>query len=144
MQFCPSGLYRKLSGGPPSNCPCNYNGSDELKQLVFNLQMFSQSLLYEIYTTNVQREAISVRSAASVPSIEASTRLRPRYRKEQIKTLQETWMNWKRIALSLGISESTLYCCKRELAFHKSFVERVHNRFGGMRDLAIFVVIFGI
>ena len=59
MQFCPSGLYRKLSGGAPSNCPCNYNGSDELKQLVFNLQTFSQSVLYEVYTTKVQREAIS-------------------------------------------------------------------------------------
>ena len=47
-------------------------GSDELKQLVSNLQAFSQSLLYEIYTTKVQREASSVKSASCIPSKEAS------------------------------------------------------------------------
>ena len=47
-------------------------GSDELKQFVSNLQAFSQSLLYEICTTKVQREASSVKSAASIPSKEAS------------------------------------------------------------------------
>ena len=39
-------------------------GGDELKQLIANLQTFSESLLYEIYTTKVQREASSVKSAA--------------------------------------------------------------------------------
>ena len=43
-----------------------YYGGDELKQLVSNLQTFSQTLLYEIYTTKVQREASSVKSAAWV------------------------------------------------------------------------------
>ena len=64
-------------------------GGDELKQLVSNLQTFSQSLLYEIYTTKVQREASSVKSAAWVPSKtskEASTGGRPRYRITKIKS----------------------------------------------------------
>ena len=33
-----------------------YYGGDELKQLVSNLQTFSQTLLYKIYTTKVQRD----------------------------------------------------------------------------------------
>ena len=61
-------------------------GGDELKQLVSNLQTFSQILLYEIYTTKVQREASIVKSAAWVPSKEASTGGRPRYRITKIKS----------------------------------------------------------
>ena len=85
------------------------NASDELKQLVSNLLTFSQSLLQEIHTTRIQRERSTVRPAAWVPSKEAISGGRPRYRitKEQIETLRETGMNWQRIALSLGISEST-------------------------------------
>lgn len=62
-------------------------------------------------TTKVQRQASSVKSAAWVPSKEASTGGRPRYRvtKDQIETLRETGMSWKRIALTLGISDSPLY-----------------------------------
>ena len=79
-------------------------GVDELKQIVSNLQTFSQSLLYEIYTTKVQREANSVQSAAWVASKKQSTGGRPRYRitKDQIETLRQTGMSWKRIALTLG------------------------------------------
>ena len=100
-------------------------GGDELKQLVANLQTFSESVLYEIYTTKVQREASSVKSAAWVPSKEPSTGGRPRYRitKDQIETLRETGMSWKRIALTLRISDSTLYRRRQELGLHESFVD---------------------
>ena len=100
-------------------------GGDELKQIVSNLQTFSQSLLYEIYTTKVQREANSVQSAAWVPSKEASTGGRPRYRitEDQIETLRETGMSTKRIAPTLGISDSTLYRRRQELGLHESFVD---------------------
>jgi len=101
------------------------NASDELKQLVSNLLTFSQGLLQEIHTTTIQREGSTVRSAAWIPSKEASSGGRPRYRitKEQIETLRETGMNSKRIALSLGISESTLYRRRQELGLHESFVD---------------------
>ena len=100
-------------------------GGDELKQLTANLQTCFESLLYEIYTTKVQREASSVKSAAWVPSKEASTGERPRYRitKDQIETLRETGMSWKRIALTLGISDSTLFRLRQELGLHESFVD---------------------
>lgn len=106
-------------------------GGDELKQLVSNLQTFSQTLLYEIYTTKVEREASSVKSAAWVPCKEASTRGRPRYRitKDQIETLRETGMSWKRIAFTLGISDSTLYSRRQELGFHESFVDISYGNF---------------
>lgn len=101
------------------------NASDELKQVLSNLLTFSQGLLQEIHTTTIQRERSTVRSAAWIPSKEASSGGRPRYRitKEQIETLRETGMNWKRIALSLGISESTLYRRRQELGLHESFVD---------------------
>ena len=100
-------------------------GDEYLKQLVSNLLTFSQSLLQDIHTTKIERETSSVRSAAWAPSKEASTGGRPRYRitKEQIETLRETGMNWKKIALSLGISESTLYRRRQELGLHESFVD---------------------
>ena len=65
------------------------------------------------------------RSSAWVPSTQASTGGRPRYRitKEQIEILRETGMNWKRIALSLGISESTLFRRRQEFGIHESFVD---------------------
>ena len=100
-------------------------GDEYLKQLVSNLLTFSQSLLQDIHTTKIERETSSVRSAAWAPSKEASTGGRPRYRitKEQIETLRETGMNWKKIALSLGICESTLYRPRQELGLHESFVD---------------------
>ena len=87
------------------------NASGDLKQTVEELLSFSQNLLQEIHTTKVQRETNGTRSSAWVSSTQASTEGRPRYRitKEQIEILRETGMNWKRIALSLGISESTLF-----------------------------------
>lgn len=50
----------------------------------------------------------------------------PRYMitKDQIKTLRETAMSWKRIALTLGIvHDSTLYCRRQELGLHERFVD---------------------
>lgn len=84
-----------------------------------------QTLLYEIYSTKVQRGVSSVKSAAWVPSKEAGTGGRPRYRitKDQIETLRETGMSWRRIALTLGISDSTLYRRRQELGLHESFVD---------------------
>ena len=35
------------------------------------------------------------------------------YNQDQIETLRETGMSWKRIALTLGISDSTLYRRRR-------------------------------
>lgn len=85
--------------------------------------MLSQSLLQEIHTIKSQRET---RSTAWIPNAQASAGERPRYRitKEQIVTLRETgMMNWKRIALSLGISESTLYRRSKEHGLDESFVD---------------------
>ena len=101
------------------------NASSDLKQTVEDLLSFSQNLLQEINATKVQRETNGTRSSAWVPSTQASTGGRPRYRitKEQIEILRETGMNWKRIALSLGISESTLFRRRQEFGLHESFVD---------------------
>ena len=62
---------------------------------------------------------------AWVPGTQGSTGGRPRYNitKEQIETLRETGMNWKKITLCLGISESTLYRRRQEFGIYESFVD---------------------
>lgn len=101
------------------------NASDELKQLVEDLLSVSQSLLQEIHTAKTQSEMNKRRSAAWVPGTQASTGGRPRFSitKEQIETLRETGMNWKGIAVLLGISESTLYRRRQEFGLHETFVD---------------------
>ena len=101
------------------------NANDELKRLMEDLLSVSQSLLQEIRTTKSQREISKSKSPAWVPCTQASTGGRPRFNitKEQIETLRETGMNWKGIALSLGISESTLYRRRQEFGLHESFVD---------------------
>ncbi|XP_068747410.1 uncharacterized protein [Montipora capricornis] len=101
------------------------NANDELKRLMEDLLSVSQSLLQEIRTTKSQREMSKSKSPAWVPSTQASTGGRPRFNitKEQIETLRETGMNWKGIALSLGISDSTLYRRRQEFGLHESFVD---------------------
>ena len=71
------------------------NTSGDLNQTVEDLLSFSQNLLQEIHTTKVQRETNGTRPSAWVPSTQASTGGRPRYRisKEQIEILRETGMN---------------------------------------------------
>jgi len=101
------------------------NASGDLKQTVEDLLSFSENLLLEIHATKVQRETNGTRSSAWVPSTQASTEGRPRYRitKEQIEILRETGMNWKRSAFSLGISESTLFRRRLEFGLRGSFVD---------------------
>ena len=101
------------------------NANDELKRLMEDLLSVSQSLLQEIRSTKSQREMSKSKSPAWVPSTQASTGGRPRFNitKEQIETLRETGMNWKGIALSLGISDSTLYRRRQEFGLHESFVD---------------------
>ena len=53
------------------------NASGDLKQTVEDLLSFSQNLLQEIHTTEVQRETNGTRSSAWVPSTQASTGGRP-------------------------------------------------------------------
>ena len=101
------------------------DNSAELKQLVEDLLMLTRELLQEIHAVKSQREKENRRSTAWVPSTEASTGGRPRFRvtKDQIETLRETGMNWKTIALTLGISESTLYRRRQEFGLYESFVD---------------------
>ena len=90
-----------------------------------DLLLVSQSLLQKIRTTKSQREMSKSKSPAWVLSTQASTGGRPRFNitKEQIKT----GMNWKGIALSLGISESTLYRRRQEFGLHESFVDIIYE-----------------
>ena len=101
------------------------DASSDLNQTVQDLLSFSQNVLQEVHTTKVQRETNGTRSSVCVPSTQAGTGGRPRYRitKEQIEILRETGMNLKRIALSLGISESTLFRRRQEFGLHESFVD---------------------
>ena len=87
--------------------------------------MLTRELLQEIHAVKSQREKENRRSTAWIPSTEASTGGRPRFRvtKDQIETLRETGMNWKTIALTLGISESTLYRRRQEFGLYESFVD---------------------
>ena len=101
------------------------DASSDLNRTVQDLLSFSQNVLQEVHTTKVQRETNGTRSSVCVPSTQAGTVGRPRYRitKEQIEILRETGMNWKRIALSLGISESTLLTSRQDFGLHESFVD---------------------
>ena len=62
------------------------NTSGDLNQTVEDLLSFSQNLLQEIHTTKVQRETNGTRPSAWVPSTQASTGGRPRYRKSKDKS----------------------------------------------------------
>ena len=101
------------------------DANGDLKEIVEDLLRFSQSLLQEIHATKSQKETKATRSTAWVPCTQGSTGGRPRYNitKEQIETLRETGMNWKKIALCLGISESTLYRRRQEFGIYESFVD---------------------
>ena len=101
------------------------DANGDLKETVEDLLRYSQSLLQEIHATKSQRETKATRSTAWVPGTQGSTGGRPKYNitKEQIETLRETGMNWKKIALCLGISESTLYRRRQEFGIYESFVD---------------------